>query len=183
MLGEIAPKIHGNIQQGGWFLIQKALVSTAASTITISNIPPNFNHLKIIGSGSVSDAAVAETIAIRFNGDTGANYYYQYAQGNGATLTGGSSNASYVSVGVWPGASAAAHAKGTFEVLVPDYSYTSSYYKSYQAEGGFSASSGTFLLTSCGTWDNSAAINSVTLYDAGGGNLVAGTQLYLYGVY
>ena len=59
-------------------LIEAIELTADAQTVTFSNIPPNFDNLKLYGACiSNTSADTLRTIALRFNGDSGANYSWQ----------------------------------------------------------------------------------------------------------
>jgi len=183
MLGEIAPKIHGNLNTGNFQFIQKITIGTAINSVIFSNIPQNFNHLKIIGMARASDAANSITIFGRFNGDSGSNYITQYFVNNtNATSIGGASAQTSLYVFQAVAASGTANYACYFESSIPFYNNTL-FYKALSTPGIAAAVTASYIGMQGGTWANTAAINSITLIDGSGGNFLVGSQFILYGIY
>jgi len=181
MLGEIAPKIHGIAN--GTNLIQKIYVSVAGTSFTFSNIPNNYNYLQIVAYSRTSDAATEAGVGLRFNGDTSSNYYFEYIQGFGSTVSGGSSNQNYGQFYNTAAASTTANTFATANAYLPFYGINDGNYKSWTSSGGFAVPSGGYNQTSAGIWTNASAINSITIYDFSGGNFNVGCRFLLYGIY
>jgi len=75
---------------GNVTLIQRqTLATTTDQTLTFSTIPQTYKHLLLrIWNFQSLRAATSDTIALRFNGDTGTNYTYMYTRNNGGSLAG-----------------------------------------------------------------------------------------------
>jgi len=55
-------------------LLAETIVSSAVSNVTWSSIPATYRELHVVFNGVKSDQASAQTLYMRFNGDSGANY-------------------------------------------------------------------------------------------------------------
>lgn len=156
-----------------------------AATVDFTSIPATFRHLQIILTGRGNAAVTAANAFAQINADGGANYQYQYVQGNGATAS--ASNASggtNIACGSMPGTSAAASRAGTLELLFPDYRSTT-FKKTILTRGGFVDLPGTggWSAAFVHLWDSTAAINRVTIsFNAIGTGWVNGTVATLLGI-
>jgi hypothetical protein len=160
--------------------IARTTVGTATASITFSSIAGTFESLLIVGMARVSLAAATSELEMRFNGDTGNNYTWVYDGTNSS-----SNNAdSAITVANVPGNTAPAGEAAPVHIVIPGYARTvfnkSVTATSYQREGTTAA--GLWAQILGGSWKNTAAITSVTIFDGGGSNLVTGVTLTLYGM-
>ena len=58
-------------------LIASNTVATATASVTFSNIPNIYKSLNLIWFSATTSAVAWSNTGIRFNGDSGSNYYYQ----------------------------------------------------------------------------------------------------------
>ncbi len=98
-----------------------ALSSTTAS-VTFSSIPSSLRQLTLTYIARSSTASLAQGILCRINGDTGANYHYQYSQvaGGSAFQTDLTSQTSW-RVGVIAGNNSAANNFGAGVIEFPNW--------------------------------------------------------------
>lgn len=166
---------------GSWTQISRQVLSTAAATVTFSNIASTFNHLVVIFNGRFSDSATNENLLMRFNGDTASNYDWDFS--NPSNFTGVAQTS--IAVCTFPAANGTAKSISSGTIWIPEYAGTT-FFKSIHSSGGFAftlGSAGTYGIASIfGIWRNTAAITSVTFLDSGGGNFVVGSSFTLYGV-
>tara|TARA_R110000824_G_scaffold96453_1_gene230946 strand:- start:642 stop:1181 length:540 start_codon:yes stop_codon:yes gene_type:complete len=168
------------------------MISSASPTSgkgpTFSSIPSTYEDLLVIGSmkndRTAGSGTIVNRLEVRMNGDTGSNYMYgywgpqqgsllaEYQNGWNAMMMIGSSSSASSNTG-W----------GSFWVYIPGYKNTTEY-KSVQVIAAFSQ--GPSLLeaavTGKGCWKSNAAINELSFETAYGTNVVAGTNLVLYGI-
>lgn len=80
--------IIGLATQPGIFYARKTVKeqSAPASTVTFF-VPPNLRELEVTFSAAGTNAALLVDLRMRLNGDTGANYFTQQLQGNGAAAS------------------------------------------------------------------------------------------------
>lgn len=138
---------------------------TASQTITFSSIPATYTDLRIVVSGTTN--AQGKIIYLRFNGDTGANYYTVelYAASTNITSTNNTAGTSGIKC----------NSQGTpltpyaFLVLADVMNYASNSYKktiitqAYESDG---QSRGPARNT--GTWISNSRITSVTIASSSG---------------
>ena len=140
--------------------IATTTLSSAASSITFSSIPATYTDLRVVFTGTVTEAG--ETLYYRFNSDSGSNYSVTqlYANGSGAAsrrLTG----ATQISTTYAYSLAATNPQMITFDVF------------SYASAGVHKTTLGTHLGDDDGTggvdltigqWSNASAITSIYLF-------------------
>jgi hypothetical protein len=164
-----------------------------ASSVTFSTIPQTYEHLELRVSTHDTYDTTYDQIYIRFNGDTGSNYWYHYAEGYGSsenTSYGGATTAGRCSqsIGSWdgsdPGIPTSYYSSGIVTIL--DYANAN---KNTTVNGlsGLSydtpsASARNSVWMGSSVWDNTAAITSITLLTTlGSGVFARGSVFNLYG--
>lgn len=152
-------------------LANLTLGSTAAG-VTFSSLNQTYRDLLLIVSGT-STSTVSQVYA-RFNGDTGTNYHFVQAYGDGTNTTSTAQNLSVAIVG-YQSIDSTAQSTQIFSVM--DYSVTDKQ-KSCLGRGASSAT-GTSMIAS--RWANTAAITSMYIF-TGTGSFAAGSTFALYGV-
>jgi len=173
----------GGGSTAGMVQISQTVLSSAAASIVLSSIPSTYTNLKLVYQARGTSALAAQTILLRVNADTGANYDTQVIRAYGSTVQGFDSFAgTSFELGSIAAASAAAGLSGSGEIEIPNYkgtSFNKSIISSVNHKEGTASGNIREVLTA-GYWRNSAAITSLTLL-AGGNNLDAGTVVTLYG--
>lgn len=177
-----------NVAQAGAameVISDEILSSNSSGGYTLSSIPNTYAGLVLEVQGRSTRGVTVTGIGVRFNGDTGNNYDYQYYRVNNTTVSGGIANAtSLMYLGVVTAASASANYAGMITLRIPNYASTT-FYKTvtglaYAMGGG---TTNDFLQTASGQWRSTSAVTSITLQDdAFGSNWLAGTRFTLYGV-
>jgi len=181
----------GLTMPGSWTMLgDKTLVASAAD-ITLDKIPNRYRHLRLIARLRSDRADTGESVGMRFNGDTGNNYYScraRWANDGAGGLTVVSSERfadSFMSLTGAVGANAPANVFGVVDYTIVDYAATASN-KSICSYGGNTKtviSGGQELELASGTWASTAAIVSILLYPAAGGTVwVANSRATLYGL-
>ena len=164
--------------------------SGGAASIVFSSIPATYTDLSIVFSPrSVRTGQPYDSMSIRINGDTGNNYTYKYMSfqgGNGTSNTGtglGLPDRLFV-VDTIPAQGSTVSTFGSTGIYIPNYANTS-YIKSISVDSvgeNNTAANGDWTITMVtGNWNNTAAINSITLagYNS---NLAEFTSATLYGI-
>lgn len=150
--------------------------SGGASTITFSSIPATYTHLQI-RFATTNDSTQATFF--RLNGDTGSNYAYHYLYANGSTVaaSGGGGN-----TGMYIGNHGTTIPEaGVIDIL--DYTNTNKYKTTRTLSGNdTNNTNNTSLGLWSGLWQNTAAVNSVTLYCGGSSNFANYSIVALYGI-
>jgi len=181
------------IVAGAMTLICSQVLSAPAATIDTQTIlggpiPGTYNHLLIYAQGrtSSSGGVLYDGVHLRFNNDSGSNYYDEFTQisGTAAVSSLALASATRSFVGGFPNTSGLAGAAGTVDALI--IGYASAFQKNVRARGNkmlaTSPTTSWFMEEFAGYWLNTAAITRITMLNDGAGNFTAGTAFYLYGI-
>lgn len=157
-------------------LIQEITVSGSVTTsINFTSVPQTFDDLVIVGKGKL---ALDEGVLMRYNSDSGTNYYRMASAANGGTtstsvtsgdtsiaVTGGNENQNYI-----------------FTININGYKdinwRKSSIGQNFTELG---ASNNTIVYWGS-LWISLSAITTITLSTSAGTNYVAGSVFQLYGI-
>lgn len=164
-------------------LFDSTLSGAAASIDTGANgVAGTSSHLLIVMKLRATAAATTDTCTLTFNGDTGAHYYMVSGDFFGTTANAvhgeGAANLSLESVSA---ATAPADIFTPITLFVP--CYADGHNKSVNALAGYrtgNASGNVLAKAEIGYWDQTAAINQVTVTTAS--TFVAGSRLTVYGM-
>jgi len=139
--------------------IATTVLSGVTNTVTFSSIPQTYTDLVLV-AGNIRDSANGSSVvAVRYNGDTGANYSCTYmgASGAGGAYSGRRSS----DTGMWLGGMYGN--RGAFRINISNYKNTTTnktqisrqdfYGTAYESVGAY-----------VGLWRSTAAITSVTIY-------------------
>lgn len=167
-------------------LIASTTLGSNAASVTFSGIPGTYKDL-IVQFSARLNTAESPPMFIRFNGDTSANYSRQFIR-TSYNATNDADRTANTSVGACifyvPGPSGTANAFGTAEITIPGY--TASTAKQIGVLSSSPSTSTTSaevsLAISCGTWQGTAAITSLTIYNSNPYDLVTNSAFYLYGL-
>lgn len=159
-------------------LISTQILSSTATSITFSSIPSTYKHLQIrVAAKATSDGSAA--ITYQFNGDSGSNYFWQYLATNGTSLTAYAVSPAQPHIRstlyYW-GMSSTFPTTQIGEIL--DYANTNKY-KTLRLLSGQAGSSASELGLHSGIWQNTSAINSITINCT---TAAIGSRFSLYGV-
>jgi len=161
-------------------LIASYTAPSAQANISFTSIPATFTDLVLKISGRTTRSETQSDLLISFNGST-ANFTNKYINGVpvASVVTSGSFGRY---IGLTSAGNATASTFGNTEVYIPNYAGSS--YKSFSSEGVSETNSNEAqTLLSAGLWSDTAAINSITIASAtGGDNFATNSTAYLYGV-
>lgn len=168
---------------GGMFLIEEHLCAVDEASITFSNIPQYYRHLKLVGQGRSDVVNSVITLYMQFNGDTGANYDYESISASASTVAAGEWLAqTELYMAVLAGGGAPAGCAGNFDLMIENYRGTFRKLVESITSHNFSNSSGGLVnVKRSGVWRNTDAISSIKFYTSSG-NIVAGSVISLYGL-
>jgi hypothetical protein len=163
---------------GGLTVIDTSTVANTSTTLTISSIPATYKHLVVVGVGLQTSGANDGDLFVRVNGDSGNNYTLERVTVSGSTLAGyGTGSISGISnLGAMARTADGATLLGQIAIYIYNYS-SSADYKTIVTSGGSMNNSTNSWVASRGMWRNTDAITSVSLVDANGTNLKAGTYI------
>jgi hypothetical protein len=155
-----------------------------SSTISFSSIPSTYKHLQIRLIGRTNVASTNGGVRIAMNSDaTAANYRSHYLQGNGSTVSAGTSAGSTSGIqdmASITGNNATANNFGAAVIDILDYTNTNKYKTVRSLSGQDNNGNGATTFAS-GLWLSTSAINALTL-EGNGSNFVQYTTAALYGV-
>jgi len=163
----------------------QVLGGTTAS-ITFSSVSSKYTNVTVYWSARDTNAALSDSLLLRFNGDTGNNYGYQYVEGQGTTAqaaSGAMSATSSITIGKITGASATAsyYSGGRFDVL--GWNKSASGRNAVAVGVGYVTGSNTTTGQLTGSYGGgyvpAAQLSSLTLLPSAG-SFAAGSQFSLY---
>lgn len=165
-------------------LIREYILTGSSSGFTFDNIPQIFNRIEMefFARGNVS--AVEDTLALRFNGDSGSNYDWQQIFGGNASVSGVRGNAtSSLSAMPFPAATGQTSAWGSGILRLTEYTRTEGF-RPYTFDGGYYRTGSDFR-TMCvaGQWRSLAPITSITIFTAAASTFVDRSTFRFYGRY
>lgn len=157
----------------------------SSASFDIQNINQGFANLMVVMTLRDDLAGTADSVAVRFNNDTGANYNasIHYAVSNTPTASSTFGSVFGTWFGVAGGNTGLASSYGTNVAYIPNYA-GSAVFRAWSSSGAYtdSASSSTFNWQSGGVWKSTATINRVTIFPGGGSNWLSGSRVTVYGL-
>jgi hypothetical protein len=171
---------------GDYESIETITLGSAATEITFSSIPSTYKHLEIRGIARTTRSGSGyDWFTARFNGDTGSKYSFHILMGTGSApyyYPAGSQTSMYV--GALSQASTSSYMYGAFITSVLDYAKTSKYKVIRTGFGHEIDANNTESLVGqiSGSWQDTAAVTSMTFLIPGGYQFAAGTSLSLFGI-
>jgi hypothetical protein len=152
-------------------------LGSSAASVTFSSISQAYRDLVLVfqGTSSVADRG----LYARINSDSGSNYSYVSAYGNGSTAASESGTSSYILAHNGSASSTTVQSLIVYNFM--DYSATDKHKTILIRENQPSGSTYNDTAMLANRWANTAAITSISfIYSSG--NLNAGTTVALYGV-
>lgn len=159
-------------------LITNTVVSSTVSSVTLSSIPQTYTDLKLVYSLRADSASNYSDVGLTFTGAT-------YSSGKILYVINGTTVGTYSpgGPGYFISGTAGNNTANTFsngEVYIPNYTSTGN--KSIAAEAvGETNGTNTIATISAGLYTSSTGITAITITPSGG-NVVAGSTFYLYGI-
>lgn len=152
-----------------------------AANITFSAIPNTYTDLIIKYSLRSNVSGVNESVGIRFNSDSGANYTYKRLYGTGSAVGSDSPGSNFSWGGYVAGDTSTASTFGNGEMYIPNYAGSTN--KSNSADGvGENNATSAFMSLHANLWSNTSAITSIVLLPINGTSWNQYSTAYLYGV-
>ena len=187
ILGVIDSAKTGRLANPSYFQIATASVSGTTSH-TFNSIPSDYDHLQLRWFAKDGRTPFYSGVDVRFNGDTGANYWYSYADvATTQVPTFGNyfdAAATSAIIGLIPGASASIYWASGWATIF-NYKNTSMW-KYVSGVGGSNAngdgSYGGFVGQPGNLWRNTNAITTILFRSNTGQNFQSGTTVSLYGI-
>jgi hypothetical protein len=150
--------------------------SGGSSSISFTSIPSTFTHLQIRALTGTNPAGY--NTGVRFNSDTGSNYWGHYLEGSGSSVGAGN-----LGSGTFASITFSSVTNTTFAVAIVDildYANTNKYKVTRSLNGRDNNGSGDVYMHS-GSWSNTAAINAITIV-APSATFIQYSHFALYGI-
>lgn len=156
--------------------INSSNITTNTASVTFSSIPQTYTDLVLVVS-TISSGTTSQ-LGLRFNGDTGNNYSYNYYIADTSSVFSGK-GASFQS---YANAGGAGITNTTINIInIPGYTSTTQYKSSVGLYGFYYGSYGEVGGKST-TWQSTGAISSITMLIANGASFTNGDSMSLYGI-
>jgi hypothetical protein len=159
--------------------------SGGSAAIDFTSIPATYESLIIKLTGRLNTAAIDTHIILTFNGNASNVYSFNRISGNGAYPSVGSGSYSEINqtsmnlYSTLPGTTTTTNSFGNVEFYIPNYAGSTN--KSLQADAVLENNAVTaYAIMYAGRWNNTAAINRVTL--TGSASFLENSTAYLYGI-
>lgn len=167
-------------------LIAKTTLGSAASTVTLDNIPQTYTDLLLLASIRSNRNNTVDNTLVRFNGEA-ANASIlscRILYGTGATAGSDSvaSGGMFLTYGGTPAAQHTSNTFGTVEMYVPNYAGNTNKSVSITFAGEANSASGVYMGAIAGLRASTAAIESMTFSVTAGETIASGSSFYLYGI-
>lgn len=136
-----------------------AVGAGGSGTITFSSIPSTYKHLQI----RALTRSAGGNVNMRFNSDSGSNYWTHWLDGDGATIraeASGLGNLHYAGYGAT--ATAGANVFGGNVIDIIDYANTSKY-KTIRGISGFDSNGSGWAGLISGYWASTSAISTIVI--------------------
>ena len=162
-------------------LIETKTLGSAVSSIDFTSIPQTYTDLLLLASIRTVRANISDDIVFRYNSDAGTNYSYLSLLGTGSAVstTGGVLNRGYF--GAVCGDSATSNTFGNGSLYIRNY--TASIVKGSSHNTVNEQNSGPAnQLIIAGTYSQTTAISSISLFSDNTANIMAGSTVSLYGI-
>ena len=180
--GATAPEWAAPASSGGLTLLETITFNNTVNTYTSAAIVGTYKNLRIVGQGLQESGTNAGEINLRFNGDTGANYNYAFIRNTNTSIVGrptsGTAKNEIVTCQSLALTGDTSIRFGQIEISIPNYS--GSNYKSVNYQCSDNAGGNSNNGAGGGTWNDTAAITSITFIEGNTANFKAGTLL-IYG--
>ena len=169
---------------GSFELISTTIPSGSVSQIDLSltGLSATYKHLQIRIVGRTSGAFTTSDLRVRFNTDTTSTYSTHTLWGNTA-MHGDSSLTTFGQItDYFPAASAVAN---SYSVSVTDLldCFNSTTYKQYRTlSGAYSDGGSSAVKLASGSWRNTAALSTISIFAGSTPNFTTASRISLYGV-
>lgn len=171
---------------GGAMTLLSTSTLAVDGTFDVAAISGSYNDLRLVVIARGTDAGAFDSLGLRLNNDSGANYYYQTLDVHGATVSaaGQVTQTRLIVQDVMPAGGATANIFGFTEVLLPGYASTTWLKQMNSRYTGLTnlAATNTWWGAHSGAWNNTAAVTRVQLFGVTTANLLAGSVLRIYGM-
>jgi hypothetical protein len=172
--------------QGSFESIQTIyLASGNQLSLNFDSIPSTFRHLQIRGNlKSQRGSEYQSTVRMRFNADSGNNYFYSRWQGKNGTANGFIANTGEPYLYMYNMCTTDTGSTIMAPFVLDIYNYSStSIYKTIQANSGVAmANTDSTACKTGGSWNSTSAINAISFSTDDGSQFSRYSRLGLYGI-
>lgn len=167
------------------FLIAKQVLTGNTTTFTFGSggtLPQTYTDLLLlVSSRSTRTADAFGDCMVRFNGDAGNNYNILYFAADGSSPGTGNGTSTGIYFHLQNAAPSTSNVFSSSALYISNYREATNKTVSIQ---NVTENNGTRALMRCigAVWNNTSAITSLTVVDANGESMVAGSSFHLYGI-
>jgi hypothetical protein len=173
-------------------LIKGETLASSAASFTFTAIPNTYTDLVIrysIRGDATYETSNVDSMALRINGSTVAEYSNRAVRGSGSTTSSLSRSTANgdTAARIYGGVNKNSSASDTFssgEIYVPNYLISQNKPISVDTATEINSSTGNMIAANALLWQNTGAVTSleVTYVSNASSNFVAGSSFYLYGI-
>lgn len=181
-MASVPTSSHGSSGAAGDETLLSTTTLGADGVFDVTGISGAYNDLRLVLVARGTRAAVNDFLQMRLNNDSGANYDSAWSINTVGTNSLGATSARMS--GQWPAASALANGFALSEIFIPLYAGTAKLkvVRFTNTDPGSSAGTTPFQESGAVLWNSTAAITRVGFFGGTTANLLAGSQLRIYGV-
>jgi hypothetical protein len=164
-------------------LIDSEILASSAASVTFSAIPATFTDLVVRASTRPATGGGSfDTLSMRFNGSSAADYSVTYLITNDNVVESGrSSSASRTFIRFGEGNGTTANTFGSLEIYIP--SYTASQNKPFSSVAvSENNATARYMGINAGLFRDNTAISSILIYSENGLDFASTSSFYLYGI-
>lgn len=182
----LSPTSNRGGASSGTTVISSQTLSGAAANLDFTGIAATYSLLRLYLLLRTDRASTNDTVMLRLNNDSGANYYWQYinAAGAGGAVTAEGIAATSAQAGFAPGSTATAGRFGVIVLELPFYAATAAnkVFTSEYSAAIANTSGNTYRTVFGGTWASASAVTRLTILPGIGTNFLADSRGVLYGI-
>lgn len=163
--------------------IYQSTLAVDATSFDITSIAATYSVLELAAllRCDSADSFVGSSL-VTFNGDTAANYSYQFMRGFGSLTGAGNNDAATAGLGpMETDGSVTANYFGAGKLTIPFYANTTTYKTAFTTGGALGGGSNDDMRFAASMWKSTAAINRITLVPSAGTHFKASSAVVLYG--
>lgn len=180
--------LSANLTSGVERALADTVLASPAATVDFSSIPATFRGLRVEINARSDNLSTTVDVMMRFNNVTSATQYHTqgfYNWSSNIVFLEYAGSLSGIVLGAIPAASASqANQFGAYVTAIPDYLGTTGLKTAVTVGSmryGGAGAGGQRVYLMGGTWDNTAAVNRLTLFPSAG-NFATGSRFTLIGI-
>jgi hypothetical protein len=170
-----------------WNVIDHTELSGNAASYNVTSIPSSYDHLYLVTSIRTDDVVYFDQLGLRLNGDTGTNYSWTRLNAGTTTPSSGTGTGDTSIEYLYgaTGTSALADTFGTMTTWIPNYANTANFKQTHHQwtqPNNSTTDYQWFIGMIAGLWQDTSAVNQITLTPLDGDNFVQYSTFTLYGI-